>query len=486
VKVAVNGVTQFSGTTTNDFTNPVTYVVTAADGTTQIYTVTINFTNNLWTWVSGTNAFLPRGTYGTKGIGSVNNIPGGRVESILQLISNNVWLFGGNGYGTSASAGNINDLWQYNPSNNQWTWMGGPNIINQRGTYGTQGTGSTSNIPGARSIGVSWADSSGNFWLFGGSGFGVSGPPGRLNDLWKYSTSGASAGQWTWVSGSNTTNAFAVYGSQGTGSSSNTPGARLGAISWTDSNGNFWLFGGDGFVASGGAGSLNDLWKYTPSNNQWTWVSGTNLTNQLGIYGTQGIASPGNMPGGRKLSQHWVDSSGNLWLFGGFGFGASGGSSFLNDLWKYTPSTNAWTWVGGTNLLNQVGIYGTQGIGSTSNIPGARYEGMSWVDSSGNFWLFGGLAVASTIPLNDDVINDLWIYAPSTNKWTWVSGANVISQIGNYGTLGVGATTNVPGARQASSVGWTDGVGNLWVFGGAGYGTSSLTQSLNDLWQYHY
>src|SRR6185437_9948245 len=54
--VAVNGVTQFSGTTTNNFTNPVTYIVTAAHNSTASYTVTVNFTNNLWTWVSGTNA----------------------------------------------------------------------------------------------------------------------------------------------------------------------------------------------------------------------------------------------------------------------------------------------------------------------------------------------------------------------------------------------------------------------------------------------
>ncbi|MCC2624537.1 MAG: hypothetical protein K0R14_410 [Burkholderiales bacterium] len=38
--VTVNGVPQFSGTTSNNFTSPVTYVVTAADGTTQNYIVT--------------------------------------------------------------------------------------------------------------------------------------------------------------------------------------------------------------------------------------------------------------------------------------------------------------------------------------------------------------------------------------------------------------------------------------------------------------
>jgi len=40
-RVTVAGAAQFSGTTTNDFRNPVTYRVTAADGSTQDYTVTV-------------------------------------------------------------------------------------------------------------------------------------------------------------------------------------------------------------------------------------------------------------------------------------------------------------------------------------------------------------------------------------------------------------------------------------------------------------
>ncbi len=44
--VTVGGVEQVSGTTANNFTSPVTYVVTAADNTTQNYTVTINIAAN--------------------------------------------------------------------------------------------------------------------------------------------------------------------------------------------------------------------------------------------------------------------------------------------------------------------------------------------------------------------------------------------------------------------------------------------------------
>jgi len=41
VSVKVGSVTQVSGSTANDFTNPVTYVITALDGTMQDYVVTV-------------------------------------------------------------------------------------------------------------------------------------------------------------------------------------------------------------------------------------------------------------------------------------------------------------------------------------------------------------------------------------------------------------------------------------------------------------
>ncbi|HET9624336.1 MAG TPA: hypothetical protein VFP84_23350 [Kofleriaceae bacterium] len=44
--VAVGGATQTSGTTANDFTNPVTYTVTAGDGSTQAYVVTVTVALN--------------------------------------------------------------------------------------------------------------------------------------------------------------------------------------------------------------------------------------------------------------------------------------------------------------------------------------------------------------------------------------------------------------------------------------------------------
>ncbi len=86
-------------------------------------------------------------------------------------------------------------------------------------------------------------------------------------------------------------------------------------------------------------GNLNDLWKYSPSGAEWTWVSGGNGDNTSGSYGTSGTTSVSNAPGGRNSIGTWIDSSGNLWLFGGYGYDSTGQLGYLNDLWQYNPST---------------------------------------------------------------------------------------------------------------------------------------------------
>src|SRR5262249_21019412 len=125
------------------------------------------------------------------------------------------------------------------------------------------------NLPGARNGGVTWTDSSGNLWLFGGLGYDSAGNYGFLNDLWKYS-----GGQWTWMAGSNTAGQKGTYGTLRTAAAGNIPGARDGAVTWKDGSGNFWLFGGNGYDSTGTDGTLNDLWEYT--SGQWIWMGGSN------------------------------------------------------------------------------------------------------------------------------------------------------------------------------------------------------------------
>jgi len=45
---------------------------------------------------------------------------------------------------------------------------------------------------------------------------------------------------------------------------------------------------------------------------------------QLPVPGTLGIAAQGNTPGGLWQASSWTDRNDNLWLFGGWGYTASG------------------------------------------------------------------------------------------------------------------------------------------------------------------
>ncbi|MCC2645644.1 MAG: Kelch repeat type 2-containing protein, partial [Burkholderiales bacterium] len=217
------------------------------------------------------------------------------------------------------------------------------------------------------------------------------------------------SGLWTWASGSNLIDQNGIYGIKGGESASNMPGSRNGSVSWIDTSGNLWFFGGTGRTESSN-GYLNDLWKYNPGSGLWTWASGSNLIDQNGIYGIKGGESASNMPGSRSARVSWIDASGNMWLFGGFGIAESGNYGSLNDLWKYNPDSGLWTWVSGSKLINQNGIYGVRGEESASNIPGGRWDSISWIDTLGNLWFFGGNGRVESG--SNGYLNDLWKYHP--------------------------------------------------------------------------
>jgi len=427
---------------------------------------------NEWTWMGGSSTVGAKGgrsgVYGTLGVASASNVPGGRVSAVSWTDSSgNFWLYGGLGYDSTGTEGALNDLWELNPTNKEWTWVSGSDTAGASGVYGTLSVASSSNFPGARFSTVSWTDSLGNLWLFGG--LGAVGDY-ALNDLWEYSPT---TKMWTWVSGSNTPSAVGVYGTLGVASANNVPGARGNAVSWIDTSGNLWLFGGN---TNSAAGQLNDLWEFTPTTKEWTWVSGSNSGNASGVYGTLGVPSANNVPGARVGAVSWTDRSGNFWLFGGSGIDSTEDASLFNDLWEFAPATKEWTWVSG----------GTTGL--TAGNPGGRTGAVSWTDSGGNLWLFGGDGYSSETG-NLGELNDLWEFDPTSKEWTWVSGGNTPSAVGvygtqgMYGTQGVASASNAPGDRTVA-VSWTDSSGDLWLFGGQGFDSTGANGDLNDLWRY--
>ncbi|MGA3161654.1 MAG: FG-GAP-like repeat-containing protein [Terracidiphilus sp.] len=468
---------------------------------TETYTQTLNalwefnVSSHEWAWMGGSNSLdgNTAGVYGTLGQPAAGNTPGGRSGAVSWTDSSgNLWLFGGNGFDSAGNTGYLNDLWMFNPSINQWTWMGGSStfsagcvngssVCSAPSVYGTYQTPAAGNIPQGRSQAFIWTDSKGNVWVFGGLtevSYDINGTSGLegtyINDLWEFNSTTLG---WAWMSGNSTPtgnapqygNSPGVYGTLGTPSATSNPGGRIPSVSalggspqytWTDGSGNLWLFGGTGFDSTTTTGTLNDLWKFDPSINEWTWMGGSSkfrscttgstTCSQPAVYGTLGTPAAGNIPGARAGAMQWIDGSGNYWLFGGWGTDSVGTWGVLNDLWKFTPSTNLWTWMGGSSTVpndgsnseGQFGVYGSLGMQAATNMPGGRQAAASWTDSTGMFWIFGGSGCGSNYC--GGWLNDLWEYEPSTPVITTsyiLSAASGSVTMAADGSTGNGTTT---------------------------------------------
>jgi hypothetical protein len=354
----------------------------------------------------------------------------------------------------------------------EWTWMNGDSAVYGSPVYGTLGVFAPNNTPGALRESGQWTDKQGNFWLFGGE-FG-----GFWNDLWKFDPS---INQWAWMNNSVQYNVDTNgnYGIQNVASPNNRPGGRgYGIMTWVDTSGNLWLFGGEGWDTYGNLGIMNDLWKYDISINEWTWIKGSDSVFQIGVYGTMGVENPLNTPGARYYNNAtWVDSSNNLWLFGGIGYGNNNNThAYLSDLWKYNIVDNAWTWMKGPQIVDQHGIYGALNTPDSGNIPSGRFTYSARKADNGDFWLFGGID-------SFGYKNDLWSYSLNNNDWTWRGGTTSVNDsIGSYTTLCNPDFNNVPVARFCNS--WAINCDNFIIYGGA-LGLQSGPRELNDMWNYN-
>ncbi|MBK8848312.1 MAG: PKD domain-containing protein [Bacteroidetes bacterium] len=283
--------------------------------------------------------------------------------------------------------------------------------------------------------------------------------------------SAISQGQWTWVSGNNNINVSAVYGTQGVPSTANHPHAFYETNDWTDAQGNLWIFGGR--VAAGDC--YDDVWRYNPYTSEWTWMAGNATANKTPVYGTLGVPNTNNTPGARLCALTWVDNNGDFYMYGG----SNNQGKRHADLWKFSKASLAWTWIDGSQLTNVNAFNGTKGQFGNLNTPGSRGETtVSWVDNTNRLWFFGGQMNTAS-----DFYNDVWQYNLTTNQWAWMAGNNVFgpNAAPNWGTQGVPASSNTPGARNAFGR-WRDAQGNLWMCGGIK--SNGNNDAFNDIWKY--
>jgi hypothetical protein len=230
--------------------------------------------------------------------------------------------------------------------------------------------------------------------------------------------------------------------------SNNVPGGRDSSVTWTDSNGDVWLFGGEGYDASGNFGWLNDLWKYGPttvsapslttpapgstlsgSTVTFAWNPGVGATRfvlRLGttVFGSMDVYHPSPTTG--TTAQVSAIPTNGAYLYARLWY-------YLNGTWQYvdatyteagkptppaftTPlpgstlpgSTVTFGWNHGEGATRFVLRLGTTGFGSSDVYNGASTTGTS--------------VQLTTVPTNGATLYArLWYYL--NEKWQYVDAA---------------------------------------------------------------
>jgi hypothetical protein len=155
---------------------------------------------------------------------------------------------------------NLGDVWEYDLSLNEWTWMSGTNRSSDTGNYQSNCVFNAVNQPLSRFEQRSAVtDNCSRFWLFGGLNDSIN---SGYNDLWVFDSQLL---KWNWISGTNDTNQTGNYGNLGLPSPGNMPSCRFGAVAWWGNDNRFYMFGG---LRNGQSGNCySDVWVFNPDTN---------------------------------------------------------------------------------------------------------------------------------------------------------------------------------------------------------------------------
>ena len=389
---------------------------------------------------------------------------------------------------------------------------------------------SQSNI-GSRAGGAFWQEEVFSIWVFGGQGL-YNGKTVLKNDLWNYAaferkwTLVHSGGQSTDISSNNKNRApsprrfasmcgvpnklLVLFGGMNkekqvlgdtwiytfqekewfplsemlqklrNESVGDVPSARADAVVWCMQT-KMMIYGG----VSESSDTLDDMWEYSLVDLTWRQEK---LSAELH---RQGIIPPEIAhPGGRSGSASWVGHNEQLYLFAGNiqnqnKIDSHHNAGFSTDLWNFDCKRNMWVKIMGEKKC-LAGYYGEKGKANEKSIPGCRRGAVSWTDSEGHLWMFGGEGASSdphTISneVPDVILNDLWYFDLDYKMWSWMGGTNQGSDSGSYGS----ADNEFESGRYPSCR--TDAISfhtwnELYVVGGTGHDSNKAFSLLNDIW----
>jgi acid phosphatase type 7 len=245
-----------------------------------------NIQTGLWTWMKGNNAAKTVGNYGQKGVETATNLPDSRDRMIgMTDATGNFWVFGGTYFDDDVDDYYLNDLWKFNVSTNNWTWISGTKTFNHEGVYGTLRIPSVNNVPSGRESACGWINKDGNLVLTGGHTTG-----GYLNDTWFYNFY---TQEWVWQTGSDGFNDVGHINRTDRDEDESTS-ARSLATTWEDQLGTLWMFGGYGTKLVYDAKGY-EIGKVNSNRNDMNkiWVPAvdlkTTINNQSVVLGTNQV-----------------------------------------------------------------------------------------------------------------------------------------------------------------------------------------------------
>ena len=99
--------------------------------------------------------------------------------------------YGGDGGNRSSTSSVVTVTVMADVVHDQWRWMGGSQGALAGPTFGTKGTASVNNNPGARLQSGAWTGQDGTFWLFGGQIYDVNGGGAMATTCGRMTATGA-------------------------------------------------------------------------------------------------------------------------------------------------------------------------------------------------------------------------------------------------------------------------------------------------------
>jgi hypothetical protein len=308
---------------------------------------------------------------------------------------------------------------------------------------------------------------------------------------------------------------------------SNIPSARANGMLAVDATRNrLWLFGGNGYAKNGvlgrlalfpcemgiincplfvfiAPGLLNELWYQDVATGMWVWIAGDGVPNPLPIHGSKGVAHNSNRPGGRCCGKLWIDEKrGRIYLFGGNGVDSAAKSGklqsyrqvwlvfswtvdpgtlslsddvlhtgYLNDLWYWDVAQDQWVWESGSTTMEQRGSFGTMGVASADDTPGARTYFGAWTDTGRNrLYVIGGSGYDKNGVRG--YLSDIWYRDLDLDYWVWEAGSDTKAQTPDYGEKQVARASNRPGASDATLVWLHKERSRVYLLRGGGFDKS--------------